>query len=151
MVDQFCQTTVPGIFAAGDVANHYHPLFDRRIRVEHWDNALKHGAAAAKNMVGIRTEYADPHWFWSDQYEYNLQYAGFTADWDEFVVRGSMDERNFVGFYRKDGVVQAAVAVNRGRDVRRAMALIKSRQVVDAKALRDEDVDLRKMAESPAG
>jgi len=151
VVDQFCQTTVPGVFAAGDVANHYHPLFDRRIRVEHWDNALKHGAAAAKNMVGIRTEYADPHWFWSDQYEYNLQYAGFSADWDELVVRGSMDERNFVGFYRKDGVVQAAVGVNRGRDVRRAMALIKSRQVVDAKALRDEDVDLRKMAESPAG
>ena len=106
-------------------------------------------------LAGLVEEYLDAGVKWSkrtrDQYEYNLQYAGFSADWDELVVRGSMDERNFVGFYRKDGVVQAAVGVNRGRDVRRAMALIKSRQVVDAKALRDEDVDLRKMAESPAG
>jgi 3-phenylpropionate/trans-cinnamate dioxygenase ferredoxin reductase subunit len=151
VVDRFCETTVPGIYAAGDVANHYHPLFDRRVRVEHWDNALKQGAAAAKNMMGTPTAYEDPHWFWSDQYEFNLQYAGSSTDWDELVVRGSMDDRNFVAFYMKEGVVQAAVGVNRGREVRRAMGLIKARQPIERRALRDEDVDLRKLAGAAAG
>jgi len=150
VVDQFCRTAVPGIYAAGDVANHYHPLFERRVRVEHWDNALKQGAAAAKNMMGIRTAYEDPHWFWSDQYEYNLQYAGFSTGWDDLVVRGSMPDRSFVAFSVKDGIVQAVAGVNRGREVRRAMKLIQSRQPVDPTALRDEDVDLRTLAEATA-
>ena len=64
--------------AAGDVANHYHPIFDRRIRVEHWQNAIKQGAAAARNMLGKRVPYDEVHWFWSDQYDANLQCTGFT-------------------------------------------------------------------------
>ena len=77
VVDEYCQTNVSGIYAAGDVANHYHPVFDRRIRVEHWQNAIKQGAAAARNMLGKRIAYDEIHWFWSDQYDANLQYAGF--------------------------------------------------------------------------
>ncbi|MDP8957575.1 MAG: FAD-dependent oxidoreductase [Actinomycetota bacterium] len=148
LVDEFCRTTVDGVFAAGDVANHYHPLFGRRMRVEHWDNALKQGAAAARNMMGRETTFADPHWFWSDQYDFNLQYMGFATAWDEFVVRGSLEDRNFVGFYVKDGVVDAVVGLNRGRDVRRSAGLIQSRQPVDPAVLRDEDGDLKKLAQS---
>jgi 3-phenylpropionate/trans-cinnamate dioxygenase ferredoxin reductase subunit len=77
VVDEYCRTSVEGVYAAGDVANHYHPVFERRIRVEHWDNALKHGPAAARNMVGKDEAYEDIPWFWSDQYDTNLQYAGF--------------------------------------------------------------------------
>jgi 3-phenylpropionate/trans-cinnamate dioxygenase ferredoxin reductase component len=146
VVDEYLRTGVEGIYAAGDVANHYHPVFERRIRVEHWQNALEQGPAAARNMLDRDEPYDEIPWFWSDQYEHNLQYAGFHTEWDELVVRGSMDERNFVAFYRKDRRVLAAVAVNRGRDLRRTMALIKSQDPVDAAGLCDLDADLRELA-----
>jgi 3-phenylpropionate/trans-cinnamate dioxygenase ferredoxin reductase subunit len=143
VVDEFCRTGVEGIYAAGDVANHYHPVFERRIRVEHWQNALNQGPAAARNMLGKDEPYDDIPWFWSDQYDFNLQYTGFHTEWDELIVRGSMEERNFVAFYRKDERVLAAVAVNRGKDLRRSMRLIKAQRPVDATKLQDPDVDLR--------
>jgi 3-phenylpropionate/trans-cinnamate dioxygenase ferredoxin reductase subunit len=146
VVDEFCRTNVDGVYAAGDVANHYHPLFGRRIRVEHWDNALKQGATAARNMLGQGVAFDDPHWFWSDQYEHNLQYMGFASAWDEFVVRGNVADRSFVGFYVNDGIIDAVVAVNRGKEVRRSAGLIRSRRPVDLLQLRDEDVDLRKLS-----
>ena len=142
-VDEFCRTGVEGIYAAGDVANHYHPVFERRIRVEHWQNALNQGPAAARNMLGKDEPYDDIPWFWSDQYDFNLQYTGLHTEWDELIVRGSMEERNFVAFYRKDERVLAAVAVNRGKDLRRSMRLIKAQRPVDATKLQDPDVDLR--------
>jgi 3-phenylpropionate/trans-cinnamate dioxygenase ferredoxin reductase component len=146
VVDEYCRTNVEGIFAAGDVTNHYHPIFEQRMRVEHWNNALKQGAVAARNMMGMATAYDEIHWFWSDQYDYNLQYAGFHKDWDDLVVRGSLGERDFIAFYVKDRRVTAAVGMNRGRDVHRAMELIKARAVVKTKQLRDDDFDLRKLA-----
>src|SRR5215217_6058795 len=145
VVDEFCRTGVEGTYAAGDVANHYHPVFERRIRVEHWQNALNQGPAAARNMLGKDEPYDDIPWFWSDQYDFNLQYTGFHTEWDELIVRGSMEERNFVAFYLKDGRVLAAVAVNRGRDLRRSMRLIKAQRPVDATKLQDPDIDLREL------
>ncbi len=146
VVDEHLRTGVEGIYAAGDVANHYHPVFERHIRVEHWQNALKQGPAAARSMLDKGEPYEEIPWFWSDQYEHNLQYTGFHTEWDELVVRGSMEERNFVAFYRKDERVLAAVAVNRGRDLRRSMPLIKAREPVDAAKLCDLGVDLRTLA-----
>jgi 3-phenylpropionate/trans-cinnamate dioxygenase ferredoxin reductase component len=137
---------VEGIYAAGDVANHYHPVFERHMRVEHWQNALKQGPAAARNMLGENEPYGEIPWFWSDQYEHNLQYAGFHTEWDELVVRGSTKERNFIAFYRKDGRVLAAVAINRGRDLRRSIPLIKAQEEIAAAKLSDPDVDLRTLA-----
>lgn len=141
-VDEFCRTTAPGIFAAGDVANHYHPLFDRRMRVEHFDNATRQGAAAAMNMLGIRTKYEDPHWFWSDQYDHSLQYAGHAESWDDVVVRGSIEERDFVAFFMQNGRIAGAFGLNRGGDIMIAKALLAAGVLVDAQSLRDEDVDL---------
>jgi 3-phenylpropionate/trans-cinnamate dioxygenase ferredoxin reductase component len=146
VVDEYCRTGVEGIYAAGDVANHYHPVFERHIRVEHWQNALKQGEAAARSMLGDGEPYQEIPWFWSDQYDHNLQYAGFHRDWDELVVRGSLEERSFVAFYRKDERVLAAVAVDRGRDLRRSVPLIKSRERIEASGLRDPDTDLRTLA-----
>ena len=145
VVDEFCRTGVEGIYAAGDVANHYHPVFERRIRVEHWQNALNQGPAAAQSMLSQGKPYDEVPWFWSDQYEFNLQYTGFHTEWDELIVRGSMEERNFVAFYLKDRQVLAAVALNRGRDLRRSMRLIKAQRPVDATRLQDPDVDLREL------
>jgi 3-phenylpropionate/trans-cinnamate dioxygenase ferredoxin reductase subunit len=146
LVDEWCRTNVEGVFAAGDVANHHHPLFGRRIRVEHWDNALKQGAAAARNMMGRPEVFDDPHWFWSDQYSFNLQYVGFASEWDELVIRGSLEERDFLGFYLRAGIVEAVVGVNRGKDVRRSASIIRDRRRVDPAVLRDEDVDVRKLS-----
>ena len=142
VVDELCRASVDGVYAAGDVANHAHPLFGR-VRVEHWLNAIEQGAAAARSMIGKGSPYAELHWFWSDQYDTNIQYAGHHHGGEELVVRGSLAERKFVAFYVDGGVVRAAAAVNSGRDLRRAFGLIRSGQAVDTAELRDPDVDLR--------
>lgn len=149
VVDEYCQTSVPGIFAAGDVANHYHPIFGRQMRVEHWQNAIKQGAAAARNMLGKRVPYQEVHWFWSDQYEANLQYAGFHTTWDELVVRGDLGSGNYLACYLNDGRIDAAVGFNRAKDLRRVMPLIEARSAVNLDQLRDERVDLRSLNIGP--
>ena len=145
VVDQYCQTNVEGIYAAGDVANHFHPIIGRLIRVEHWQNAIHQGQAAARSMLGKLEPYEDVHWFWSDQYNYNVQYAGFHSDWDELVIRGDLGQRTCVVFYMQEQRIAAAVAINRGRDVQRVMRLIKAQVRVDAAKLRDENIDLRSL------
>lgn len=143
LVDEYCETNIPGIYAAGDVANHYHPVFGTRMRVEHWQNAMQQGAAAARTMLGTWQSYDPVHWFWSDQYETNLQYAGFHHTSERLVVRGDIEARDFTAFYLNQGRVDAVVALNRGKDVRRVMPLIKARVTVDPRQLGDDDVDLR--------
>jgi 3-phenylpropionate/trans-cinnamate dioxygenase ferredoxin reductase subunit len=148
VVDECCQTNESGIYAAGDVANHYHPLFKRRIRVEHWQNAIKQGAAAARNMLGHNVAYDEVHWFWSDQYDANLQYAGFHSKWEQLVVRGRLGLDGFLACYINDGRIDAAVALNRAKDLRRVIPLIRARRPVDLERLRDESVDLRSLLAS---
>jgi 3-phenylpropionate/trans-cinnamate dioxygenase ferredoxin reductase component len=115
LVDELCRTSASDVYAAGDVANHLHPLFGR-IRVEHFNNAEKQGAAAARSMLGSAAPYDYVHSFWSDQYEHKIEYVGHVTTWDEFVVRGSVDEGKLVGFYLVDGVVRAALGLDRGGD-----------------------------------
>ena len=115
LVDELCRTSLPDVFAAGDVANHLHPIFGR-IRVEHYNNAEKHGRAAARSMLGAGEPYDYIHSFWSDQYEHNLEYVGHATRWDQFVVRGSLQERRLLGFYLLEGRLLAAVGLDRGGD-----------------------------------
>jgi 3-phenylpropionate/trans-cinnamate dioxygenase ferredoxin reductase subunit len=149
VVDDQCRTSVPGIFAAGDVANHYHPVCGRQMRVEHWQNGVKQGAAAARSMLGRGQPYDEVHWFWSDQFDANIQYAGFHAAWDRIVVRGSLAARKFLAFYMTEGRVESVVAINQGRDMRRTFPIIKARVAIDPARLEDPNVDLRTLA--PAG
>jgi len=146
VVDDQCRTNVPGIFAAGDVANHYHPVCGRQMRVEHWQNGVKQGAAAARSMLGRGQTYDEVHWFWSDQFDANIQYAGFHAAWDQIVVRGSLESRKFLAFYLTGGRVESVVAINQGRDMRRTFPIIKARAAVDPASLADPNVDLRTLA-----
>src|SRR6266581_2751547 len=113
LVDELCRTTAPDIYAAGDVANHLHPVFGR-VRVEHYNNAEKQGRAAARSMLGSLTPYSYIHSFWSDQYEHSIEYVGHATAWDEFVVRGTLQDQRLVGFYLRDGLLQAAVGLDRG-------------------------------------
>lgn len=141
-VDEFCRTTDNGIFAAGDVANFYHPLLGCRMRIEHFNNASRQGAVAARNMLGKRTEYKEIPWFWSDQYEHSLQYVGHSPTWDRLVIRGSIDERDFTAFYLSDGRIGGAFAFNRGGEIAMVKELIAARVDVHVDMLEDEDVDL---------
>jgi 3-phenylpropionate/trans-cinnamate dioxygenase ferredoxin reductase subunit len=113
--DELCRTSAADVYVSGDVANHLHPLFGR-VRVEHYNNAEKHGAAAARSMLGSTDPYDYLYTFWSDQYEHKIEYAGHVVRWDEFLVRGSLDEAKLIGFYLVDGVVKAAVGLDRGGD-----------------------------------
>jgi 3-phenylpropionate/trans-cinnamate dioxygenase ferredoxin reductase subunit len=146
LADEFCHTNVDGVFAAGDVSNHFHPVFNQRMRLEHWHNALNQGPVAARNMLGLTSRHDEIPWFWSDQYDYNLQYAGFATEWDDFVLRGSLEDRDFIGFYLNEGVVSAAVGMNRGSEVRRATKLIEARRPIEPGRLKDDDSDLKELA-----
>jgi len=115
LADELCRASAPDVYVAGDVANHLHPLFGR-IRVEHFNNAEKQGAAAARSMLGATAPYDYLHSFWSDQYQHKIEYVGHATKWDEFVVRGSVEEGRLIGFYLVDGVVQAAAGLDRGGD-----------------------------------
>jgi 3-phenylpropionate/trans-cinnamate dioxygenase ferredoxin reductase subunit len=115
LADELCRTSAPDVYAAGDVANQLHPLFGR-VRVEHYNNGEKQGAAAARSMLGSTGPYDYVHTFWSDQYDHKLEYAGHALTWDDFVIRGSLDEGKLIGFYLVGGVVRAAVGLDRGGD-----------------------------------
>jgi 3-phenylpropionate/trans-cinnamate dioxygenase ferredoxin reductase subunit len=115
LADELCRASAPDVYVAGDVANHLHPLFGR-VRVEHFNNAEKQGAAAARSMLGSTAPYDYLHSFWSDQYEHKIEYVGHATKWDEFVVRGSVAEGKLIGFYLVDGVVLAAAGLDRGGD-----------------------------------
>jgi 3-phenylpropionate/trans-cinnamate dioxygenase ferredoxin reductase component len=141
------ETSVPAVYAAGDVARHDHPVFGPvfgPIRVEHFDNALKMGAAAARNMLGAAEVFDDPHWFWSDQFDAQVQMAGYAATWDRMVVRGSIEDRSFCAFLLDaDGVLRSTVSLDWKRDVRRSFRLISAQVAPDPDALADPEVDLR--------
>ncbi|HXG41867.1 MAG TPA: FAD-dependent oxidoreductase [Dehalococcoidia bacterium] len=142
VVNEFCQTSHPDVYAAGDVANFYSPVLGRRLRVEHWHNAQNQGMAAARSM--LRGEpYAEVPWFWSDQYDLNMQYVGFADAWDRLVFRGDVEARRFTAFYLRQGRLEAALAINRPRDIRAARELIQARAVLDPERLADESQDLR--------
>jgi 3-phenylpropionate/trans-cinnamate dioxygenase ferredoxin reductase subunit len=152
LVDERCRASAADVYAAGDVANHLHPLFGR-VRVEHYNNAEKQGAAAARSMLGSDAPYDYLYSFWSDQYEHKLEYVGHVTSWDDFVVRGSLEEGKFVGFYLVKGVVRAAVGLDRGGDpeldpdqeMAAAAGLVAAAAQPPAGQLADERVDLRSL------
>ncbi len=147
VVDEYCRTSMDNVYAAGDVANHYHPLFDTRMRVEHFDNANKQAAAAASNMIGRETVFDDPHWFWSDQYGANLQYVGHADPSDELVIRGSVDEPEWSAFFMRGDTVRATFAVDRAEDIMVARELISARATITADVLADPTADLMELLE----
>jgi 3-phenylpropionate/trans-cinnamate dioxygenase ferredoxin reductase subunit len=112
VVDEFLETSAPGVYAAGDVASAWHPHYQAHLRVEHWANALNQGLAAGANAAGERTAYTRLPYFFSDQYDLGLEYVGYSRPGDDLVVRGSLEDRELVAFWHRDGVVSAAMNVN---------------------------------------
>jgi 3-phenylpropionate/trans-cinnamate dioxygenase ferredoxin reductase subunit len=112
VTDAHLRTSAPHIYAAGDVANALHPFYGERVRVEHWDNAMHQGPAAARNMLGQDAPYDRIPYFFSDQYDVGMEYSGHPRRWDEVVFRGDVEGREFVAYWIKDGVVVAGMNVN---------------------------------------
>jgi 3-phenylpropionate/trans-cinnamate dioxygenase ferredoxin reductase subunit len=114
-VDEYCRTSLPDVYAAGDIADHAHPLFGR-IRVEHYNNAEKQGRAAAASLLDRGMPYDYVHSFWSDQFDQTLEYVGFATEWDSVTIEGSLRDRDFIVRYMRGGKLLAAAAMGRGGD-----------------------------------
>ncbi len=132
VVDEWCRTTANEVYACGDVARFMHPIAGRSMRVEHWHHARTHGRAAARSMLGTGGPYDEIPWFWSEQYEHELQYAGFAGNADDVIVRGTSEASGgLTAFYQREGVLEAVVSLDRGGDVRRAIREIAARRVAE--------------------
>jgi 3-phenylpropionate/trans-cinnamate dioxygenase ferredoxin reductase component len=138
VVDAQGRTSIPNVYAAGDVARRYSERAGRHVRVEHFDNANKQGAAVANAMLGRDAVSDEASWFWSDQYERNIQFVGSATG--ELAVRGNVEDLDFTAFYLDGGVVRGALAIDRGEDVMVARELLG--RSVDTALLTDEDTEL---------
>ena len=130
------------MYAAGDVANAWHPFYDRHIRVEHWANALNQGPAAARAMLGHEVAYDRIPYFFSDQYDVGMEYSGFATEWDDVSFRGDAVSREFIAFWLQNERVVAGMNVNVWDVNEHVQALIRSRQAVNPAALTDLDTPL---------
>jgi 3-phenylpropionate/trans-cinnamate dioxygenase ferredoxin reductase subunit len=139
------ETSVAGVFAVGDMANAFHPFYDRHMRVEHWANALHQPETAARAMLGKSATYERLPYFFSDQYDVGMEYTGFASAWDEVVFRGDVAAREFIAFWLSDGRVVAAMNVNVWDVTEPLEALIRSRRRVPAETLRDPDTVLEEI------
>ena len=147
LVDASLRASVDGVFAAGDIANHDHPLFGR-LRVEHWANALEQGPSAARAMLGQDAVYERVPYFFSDQYDVGMEYAGHSRPGDEVVFRGAPAAREFIVFWLRDGRVTAGMNVNVWDVNEHLQALVRSGATVDPARLSDPDVPLDDLASS---
>lgn len=144
VVDEFGHTSHGDVFAAGDVARFFHPLFERRIRVEHFQTSQRQGFAVGRVMAGAAEPYSEVPWFWSDQYDLNLQYAGAGLSWDEIVVRGELGRPPFTVFYLAGGSAVGVLGVNDHHTVARARHAMQRRAGLTRLQLEDPSFDLRR-------
>jgi 3-phenylpropionate/trans-cinnamate dioxygenase ferredoxin reductase subunit len=143
-VDEHLRTSDPAVFAAGDVADAFHPLLGHRLRVEHWANARRQGAVAARSMLGQDAAYARLPYFFSDQFDLGMEYTGYLdpSSVEDVVVRGDLPGRRFVAFWLVDGQVRAGMSVNVWDATEAVEQLITTGRRVDAALLADPDVPL---------
>jgi 3-phenylpropionate/trans-cinnamate dioxygenase ferredoxin reductase subunit len=148
LVSDALQTSAPNVFAAGDAANADNPFYGAPIRLEHWANALNQGPAAARSMLGQATSYDRIPYFYSDQYDVGMEYAGHAPKWDDVVFRGERDSGEFIAFWLKDRRVIAGMNVNVW-DVNEAIqTLIRSRKPIPTDALSDPDTPLESLTDA---
>ena len=145
-------TTAANVFAAGDVANAWHPFYGHQIRLEHWANALHQGPAAARAMLGETVSFDRIPYFFSDQYDVGMEYCGYATEWDEVAFRGERESGEFIAFWMRDGCVVAGMNVNVWDVTEHIQALIRARRQVNVAALRDPDTPLESLApHAPSG
>jgi 3-phenylpropionate/trans-cinnamate dioxygenase ferredoxin reductase subunit len=150
VVDDDLQASAPGIFAAGDVANAFHPRYGTRIRLEHWSAALNQGPAAARAMLGQHVSYDRIPYFFSDQYDLGMEYRGWAPDFDQVVFQGDPAAGEFLCFWLRHGRVAAAMNANvwdAGDAIER---LLQTDRPIDPARLADPDAELSGLTGSPS-
>jgi 3-phenylpropionate/trans-cinnamate dioxygenase ferredoxin reductase subunit len=145
LVDERCRTSDPDILVAGDCANMPLACLGRRVRLESWANAQNQAIVAAKSALGQDVRYDELPWFWSDQYDANVQLLGLPERWPEPVARGDPDGASFSLFYVEGERLVAVVSVNAPRDLRAAKRLMQAGKPVRATDLADPAVSLAKL------
>lgn len=145
LVDEYGRTDDPHIFAAGDVSRHFNPLLGRRLRLESWQNAQNQAIAAARNIMGAARPYAEVPWFWSDQFDVNLQIAGIPQPDQEVIQRGQPGGGPALFLHLRAGKLAAAIGINSGREVRFAREIIAMGGAVDRASLADSTVSLARI------
>ena len=147
--NQYCETSIKDVYAAGDVSNFYHPLYERNIRLESYQHAQNHGICAGKNIAGVKTEYSSIPWMWSDQFNLNLQLTGICDDYDEIVERGNDINNGVIYFFLKNKIIKGACGLGIvgkvGRDIRITSKLCEKNTIVDTQILSDETQKLNKL------
>ena len=151
VVDEHLQTSAPGVFAAGDVANAHHPLYGERIRLEHWANARHQGAFAARSMLGHHDAYDRLPYFFSDQYDVGMEYTGLARAWERVVFRGDPASREFIAFWLVEDRVVAGMNVNVWDVSDSIERLVRERVAVDDRRLADLDLPLEALAPVEGG
>lgn len=153
VVDEALRSSDPRIYAAGDIANAYHPLYDTHLRVEHWATALHSGSAAARSMLGAGVVYDRPPYFYTDQYDLGMEYTGHApvGGYDTVVVRGDLAKREFIAFWTAAGRVVAGMNVNVWDVTADIEKLIRGRMPVDLARLADPGVALDDLTSSTPG
>lgn len=149
VVDEGLKAT-DGVYCAGDIAVHRHPILGRAIRVEHWEVARGQGGGVATSITRGEDPYSTLPYFWSDQYETSLEYRGNASGMDQQVWRGDRDALRFSVFYIHDGLVDAVLSVNDSTVNEAGGVLIQSRRRIDTATLADQTVDLGQLASVPA-
>lgn len=143
-VDEFACTNDLHIVAAGDCANHFNAIYQRRMRLESVPNAGDQAKAAAASLCGLKKSYQSLPWFWSDQYDLKLQIAGLSQGYDQVVMRGDPDSsRSFAAFYLKNGQLIAADCINRPQEFLLAKKIITEKLAVNARRLADETIAVK--------
>jgi 3-phenylpropionate/trans-cinnamate dioxygenase ferredoxin reductase subunit len=139
--DAALRTSAPDVYAAGDIAAHFHPRYQRRVRVEHWANAKDQGAHVAGNLLGGTEPYTRSPYFFSDQYDLGMEVRGLANPFrDELVVRGDLASREFIAFWLRDGAVHAAMNVNLWDDGDALGHLVDNQVAVAPERLREADL-----------
>ncbi len=151
VTNQFCETSIKDVYAAGDVSNFYHPLYERNMRLESYQHAQNHGICAGKNIAGVKTEYISIPWMWSDQFNLNLQLTGICDDYDEIIERGNDINNGVIYFFLKNKIIRGACGLGIigkvGRDIRITSKLIEKNTIVDKQILLDQNQKLNKLIE----
>ena len=146
VTDSALATAAPDVYAAGDVAASFHPMYGRHVRVEHWANALNGGPAAARSMLGRDVVHERVPYFFTDQYDWGMEYSGLASPEDTVVCRGDADSGAFVAFWLAEGRVTAGMNVNVWDVTEPIQELIRSGRPVDPARLADPDVPLDQVA-----
>tara|TARA_B110000438_G_scaffold75004_1_gene75086 strand:+ start:2192 stop:3433 length:1242 start_codon:yes stop_codon:yes gene_type:complete len=149
ITDEFSQTSIADVYAAGDVSNFFHPFYGLYMRLESFKHAQNHGINAGKNIVGKKTSYNEVPWMWSDQFNLNLQLTGICNNYETFIQRGSNVEEGIIYFFLKNRMIQGACGLGIGgkigRDIRLAGKLSERKIKVTKEILSDKNIKLNKL------